>query len=188
MAQEKRPLAHELLSRAFAPEEAERIYVEKVKQKPLFLRPTEPDASNNRERRRRERARKLLQRKQKQKPKPLSAKEKRVLKIYDVPKEARKYKIYEPLHRMWVGYIQEVLGEGCLPVTPSMVVKLCSADFHGARIEVVRSRCVSRVGLKGIVVKDTKFTFEVVTIKDEVKGALDERIVWQEATCLTKLI
>ena len=39
---------------------------------------------------------------------------------------------------------------------------LVSADYHGALVEVVRSRCVSRVGLKGIVVKDTKFTFEVV--------------------------
>ena len=41
--------------------------------------------------------------------------------------------------------------------------KLASADFHGAEVEVVRSGCVGRVGTRGIVVKDTKFTFEVVT-------------------------
>lgn len=48
--------------------------------------------------------------------------------------------------------------------------KLVSADFHGAEIEVVKSRCSGRVGLKGIVVRDTKFTFVVVTRGDEVKS------------------
>jgi len=48
--------------------------------------------------------------------------------------------------------------------------KIASADFHGADIEVVRSRCVSRVGIRGIVVRDTKFTFVVITKKNEIKG------------------
>lgn len=51
--------------------------------------------------------------------------------------------------------------------------RLASADFHGAEVEVVRSRCVGRVGVRGIVVRDTKFTFEVVTRRDVVKGELD---------------
>ena len=49
---------------------------------------------------------------------------------------------------------------------------LVSADYHGAEVEVVRSRCVSRVGLKGIVVKDTKFTFDIITRKNEIKSML----------------
>ena len=48
--------------------------------------------------------------------------------------------------------------------------KLVSADFHGAEVEVVRSRCAGRVGVRGIVVRDTKFTFVVVTERDEVKS------------------
>lgn len=48
--------------------------------------------------------------------------------------------------------------------------KLVSADFHGAEVEVVRSRCAGRVGVRGIVVRDTKFTFVVVTEGDEVKS------------------
>ncbi len=147
-----------------------------------------------------------------EKPRPLSARDKRRLHIYDVPREAQKYAIYEPLHRMWVGYIWEVLGgpapaaaatggggaqgggggggeggggggevgagagvgvgaELSLPITPAVAAAaLCSADFHGAELEVVRARCVSRVGVRGIVVKDTKFTFELVTRRDELKG------------------
>lgn len=64
---------------------------------------------------------------------------------------------------------------------------LVSADYHGALVEVVRSGCVSRVGLKGIVVKDTKFTFEIVMPRDIVKTIPKEgtvfrvEIPWAEA-------
>lgn len=47
---------------------------------------------------------------------------------------------------------------------------LASLDYHGAEIEVVRCACVGRVGTKGIVVRDTKFTFVVVTRADEVRS------------------
>lgn len=70
--------------------------------------------------------------------------------------------------------MQEILdlkGQSQAPVTPlSHGSKLVSADFHGAEIEVVKSRCSGRVGLKGIVVRDTKFTFVLVTKGDEVKS------------------
>jgi len=76
---------------------------------------------------------------------------------------------------MWVEYMQEVLDlndRRTNVVTPlSHGSKLVSADFHGAEIEVVRSRCATRVGLKGIVVRDSKFTFVIVTEKDEMKSA-----------------
>lgn len=81
---------------------------------------------------------------------------------------------------MWCGYIREILG---LSVDTQYNAKgasrwidaksagplLAGADFHGARVKVVRSRCTGRVGLEGIVIRDTKYTFEVVTRGDEVK-------------------
>lgn len=48
--------------------------------------------------------------------------------------------------------------------------KLASADYHGAELTVVRSRCAGMVGLEGIVVKDTKFTFQIITRKNELKS------------------
>lgn len=71
--------------------------------------------------------------------------------------------------------MQEVLELKTPPhaahITPnSHGSKLASADFHGAEIEVVRSRCAGRVGAKGIVVRDTKFTFVIVTERDEMKS------------------
>ena len=170
-------IAHRLLSQAHPPELADAIFTEKVLYKPLLLRPTSPDPTSQdaRARRRLQRLRKNEHARRRQKPKPLSAKEKRVLGIYDIPNEAQKYEIYVPLHRMWVEYMREILGmaEGRQTYLTAQSVggKLASADFHGAELEVVRSKCVGRVGCKGIVVKDTKFTFEMITKDNVLKSA-----------------
>jgi ribonuclease P protein subunit POP4 len=168
-------VAHELLARAHSPDTANHLFIERVRQKPLFLRPTSPTLADNRSRRRLHRLRKKEYFLRKQKPKPLSAREKRISGIYDIPKEECKYEIFQGLHRMWVGYMQEILNlnssRGNIAVTSLLHgSKLASADFHGAEMEVVRSGCASRVGLKGIVARDTKFTFVIVTEKDEAKS------------------
>jgi ribonuclease P protein subunit POP4 len=120
--------------------------------------------------------------------------------VYRLPKEECKYEIFQGLNRMWVQYMLEILDLGpggggwrvqqqqqqkqekgekqqenqqknrTLVSALAHGSKLVSADFHGAEVEVVRSRCSGRVGLKGIVVRDTKFTFVIVTPKDEVKS------------------
>ncbi|KAH9220115.1 Rof/RNase P-like protein [Leptodontidium sp. 2 PMI_412] len=167
-----------LLSRAFSPDTAGRIFNERVKTRPLHLKPTEPSTAQQQRRL----VRKAKEsRKKKQKPVPLSARQKRVLCLYDIPKSQQKYAIYEPLNRMWVGYIQELLWEDGVmrQVTTSMATRLCSADFHGAELEVVRSRCVSRVGVKGIVVRDSRYVFEVVTKGDRVKILPKEHTVFR---------
>ncbi len=81
---------------------------------------------------------------------------------------------------MWVDYMLEVLGfmkDGqVVQASRDKTVSaqsagslLASADFHGAEVEVVRCSDAGRVGTKGIVVQDTKFTFAIVTRKDEVR-------------------
>lgn len=177
----KMHIAHQLLARAHSPDTASQLFTERIKQKPLYLRPTSPTPADNRSRRRLHRLRKKEYFLRKQKPKPLSAREKRISGIYDIPKDECKYAIFKGLHGLWVEYMQEVLDLKDLDqqgtsgraqrVTPlSHGSKLASADFHGALLEVVRSRCSGRVGIKGIVVRDTKFTFVVVTEGDEVKS------------------
>ncbi|TVY32789.1 Ribonuclease P protein subunit [Lachnellula subtilissima] len=176
-------IALSLLSRAHSPTTANTILTEKVNSRPVYLKPSEP-STNAQQTRRSQRVRKLLSsRKKKTKPAPLSARQKRALCIYEIPKASQKYAVYEPLHGMWVGYIQEILGleEGGgknLPVTGPAAAKLCSADYHGAELEVVRSRCVSRVGVRGIVVRDMRGVFEVVTKGDRVKVVPKEGTVF----------
>lgn len=176
-------IAEDLLKRAHPDETADTIFREKVKLRPLLLRPTSPDPSlNARSKRQYERLQKAKKQRKSNKPKPLSAKQKRALSIYEIPKEQRKYAIYEPLHKMWCGYMREILGlsEGRTYVDANSAGQfLATADYHGAKVEVVRSRCGSRVGLQGIVVKDTKFTFEIVTSKDELKTVPKEHTVFR---------
>lgn len=177
---EKQNITRDLLKRAYSPDTASRIFTEKVKTRPLHLKPTSPSTNTAQQARRLARQQKLSRRK-KLKPAPLSARQKRALCLYDIPKSQQKYAIYEPLHRMWVGYVQELLWEDGVmrEVTPAATAKLCSADFHGAEIEVVRSRCVGRVGVKGIVVRDARGIFEVVTAKDAVKVLPKEHTIFR---------
>jgi ribonuclease P protein subunit POP4 len=176
-------IAFDLLKEAHDPDFAATYYRDKVVQRPLYLKPTPRDESEPNPRDLRREARdsaKARKRRSPGKPKPLSAKQKRALQIYKIPKDQLKYEIYVPLHRLWCGYMREVLsldkpdskyGRFIEPRNAGPL--LTSADYHGALVEVVRSRCVSRVGVKGIVVRDTKSTFEIVTSRNELKSELN---------------
>jgi ribonuclease P protein subunit POP4 len=169
------PFGQVLLERAFSPDTAANHYTERILKRPLTIRPTSPTPSARAVRRRALTERKERARKQsKQKPRPLSAAEKRRLCLNEIPKEQQKYAIYEPLHNLWLGYMQEVLNvndtQRAVYLTPaSSGQMLASADMHGALFTVVRSRCVSRVGLAGIVVRDTRFTFDIITKHNVLK-------------------
>jgi ribonuclease P protein subunit POP4 len=170
------PFGQALLERAFSPDTAESHYTERILKRALPIRATSPTPSARAVRRRALDERKEKTRtRSKQKPRPLSAAEKRRLCLNDIPKEQQKYAIYEPLHRLWMGYMREVLGlddpQRAVYVTPASGGQLlASADMHGALLSVVRSRCVSRVGLQGIVVRDTQYTFDIITRKNVLKG------------------
>ncbi|KAI1123431.1 RNase P/MRP, p29 subunit [Nemania abortiva] len=165
---ETQSLTHDLLSRAHSPDSANRIYSDKIQHRPLFLKPSSPPPSAARDARRKARADKKKRAKA-LKPKPLSARERRKLQLYHLPKEGQKYSIFAPLNSLWIGYIREILGAELYNGGQGAAAKLCAADFHGAEVEVSRSRCPSRVGAKGIVVKDSRFTFEIVTRQNQVK-------------------
>lgn len=59
------------------------------------------------------------------------------------------------------------------------LARLASADFHGAELRVVRSRCVGRVGVSGIVVRDSKFGFVVVVRGGGVRVVPKEHTVFR---------
>ncbi|CAG9977936.1 unnamed protein product [Clonostachys byssicola] len=159
----------DLLARAHSPDSVDRIYKEKIQHRTLHLRPTSPPPSVTNARAARRRARQQAKDKKKQKPAPLSSRNRRKLGFYDIPRDRQKYEIYEPLNKLWMGYICEILGGDVYNVGPNVGAKLASAEFHGANVEVVRSRCPSRVGIAGIVVRDRKFTMEIITKKKGVK-------------------
>ncbi|KAG9251884.1 Rof/RNase P-like protein [Emericellopsis atlantica] len=159
----------DLLARAHSPQAVEIIYTEKIQHRKLHLRATSPPPSELNSRAARRRKRQAEKDKKKQKPAPLSAREKRRLGLHDIPREGQKYEIYEPLNKLWHGYINEVLGSDVYTGGPNTAAKLASAEFHGAIVKVVRSRCPGRVGIKGVVVRDRKHVLEIVTRKQGVK-------------------
>ncbi|KAF4835121.1 Ribonuclease P protein subunit p29 [Colletotrichum tropicale] len=167
MAPSNQPITQALLARAHSPDTVNRIFTDKIQYRPLYLRPSSPPPSNPRSARRK--AREEAKRKQKLKPKPLSARDRRRRGLHDVPRDGQKYAVFEPLHRLWLGYIEEILGSELYGGGSGAAAKLTAAEFHGAEVEVSRSSCPSRVGIKGIVIKDSKFSFEVITRKNEMK-------------------
>jgi len=180
---EPMPFAESLLARAHSPSRAADLYNERVVKRPLHIRTTSPVPSARALRRRALNERKEKERKRsKSKPRPLSAAQKRALGLFDIPKEQQKYELYEGLHKLWTGYMREILNLGPerkFATVNSAGHTLASADMHGAILEVVRSRCVSRVGLKGIVVRDTKFTFEIITQKNALKAVPKEHTMFR---------
>jgi ribonuclease P protein subunit POP4 len=67
----------------------------------------------------------------------LGSKEKRKMKLYEIPEEAREYRLYIPLHELWLKYMDELLqlsdNMDCLQVG-FMQSKMLKADLHGSEV------------------------------------------------------
>ncbi|KAH7035802.1 putative rRNA and tRNA processing protein [Microdochium trichocladiopsis] len=174
-------LTHSLLARAHSPDSTQRIYTDKIQHRPLLLRPSSPPpvatsgpGPDARAARRVARRRHLSQKTSKRraaglKPEPLSARQRRRMGLYDLPRDKQAYAVFEPLHALWLGYIREILGNELFTGGQTAAAKLASADIHGARVRVSRSSCPSRVGIEGIVVRDSRYAVQIVTRKNTVK-------------------
>ena len=186
MASNQATVTQDLLARAHSPDSANRIYADKIQHRPLFVKPNSPPPPDARDLRRKARLDKQARARRAPKPRPLSSRQRRALGLHDVPKEGggqqkQKYAVFEPLHALWLGYAREILGAELYTGGGGQgaAARLCSADFHGAVVEVTRSRCPSRVGIRGIVVKDSRFVFEVGTRKNGVKIVPKEGTVFR---------
>ncbi|CAK9832840.1 Ribonuclease P protein subunit p29 [Anthophora retusa] len=96
-----------------------------------------------------------------------------------------KYTDLLPLHQLWLNYMQQVLGTKFFtnipkdPTDPNwenVNQQLVKADFHGAKISVVGSKCPTLVGLRGIVIQDTKNTFRICG-KDNIVRTIPKDVV-----------
>lgn len=173
-------LTRELLSRAHSPDSVDRIYNEKIQHRTLHLRASSPPpAAVNARAARRKKRQDERDRTRKQKPAPLSARERRRLGLEETGRDGQTYATYEPLNRLWMGYMHEILGTDVHVGGPNAAAKLASAEFHGAHVEVVRSRCPGRVGIAGIVVRDGKYAMDIVTRKRGVKVVPKEGTVFR---------
>jgi len=107
--------------------------------------------------------------------KALSAKERRTLGLYRLPKKGLLYSSFIPLHSLWTGYMDELLALSGLESTgwqPSLneeprqlqlQTRLCRADLHGALVKVTAATCPSHINIQGIVVMETKNTLQIIS-------------------------
>ncbi|CAJ1048580.1 ribonuclease P protein subunit p29 isoform X1 [Xyrichtys novacula] len=101
--------------------------------------------------------------------KGLSAKQKRKMKVFQIKPEHQRYELFLPLHELWRQYIIDLCGLKPTSSPQSVQQKLLKADFHGAIITVVRSKCPSYVGTTGILVQEFKHVFKIITKEDKLK-------------------
>ncbi|RPB08705.1 hypothetical protein P167DRAFT_567784 [Morchella conica CCBAS932] len=158
------PTALSLLTLAHPPATAASIHATKLHRKPLYLHPTSTTTSTTTDARTaRQLARASSHPSTHRKPRPLTAREKRALRIHHIPKSAS-YATFAPLHDLWVGYMREVLGAHCAGLGQAQIgAKLASADYHGAVLEVVRSR---EGGVKEVPKEHTVFRFELPLLEE----------------------
>ena len=86
--------------------------------------------------------------------------------MYTIPPECQQYHYFEPLHQLWNGYIESLLSKESNAVWGNLLLK---ADLHGSKLQVVKSKCPTNIGLSGIVAKDTENMFYIITIQNEMK-------------------
>ncbi|CAO3688781.1 unnamed protein product [Umbelopsis vinacea] len=103
----------------------------------------------------------------KSKIKRITSREKRSLGLYTIPKHCHRYDLFLPLHQLWLGYIDELLTSNASPLVHSQ--KLIKADYHGAILTVVKSKCPSYIGTTGILVQETESMLNIITKENKLK-------------------
>ncbi|KAI9105012.1 RNase P/MRP p29 subunit [Phlyctochytrium arcticum] len=136
-------------------------YESKVKGKVLSVENPPPTTAEKHERVER---RELV--KQRRRSKKMTAKERKATGAWDIPATAKKFEVFAPLHKMWMGYMTEILDSNH---PASIQQKLLRADFHGANMTVTQSKCPTNIGISGIVIKETENMFYIITTTNAVK-------------------
>lgn len=98
----------------------------------------------------------------------LTAKMKKKMKLFEIPKEEQKYDLYLSIHQLWKGYIRDLL-RGASNLS-TMNNKLTKADFHGCLLTVSQSKCPTYVGISGIVVQETHNTLKLICKDDRLRS------------------
>ncbi|KAL1549479.1 ribonuclease P [Salvia divinorum] len=85
---------------------------------------------------------------------------------FDLLKTFLNFDIFKPMHEKWKSYMQKLLK-----IAGKEQVAQCflNVDLHGAIILVVQCKIAAYVGLHGIMVRETKETFGIVTQDSKFK-------------------
>lgn len=79
------------------------------------------------------------------------------------------YPQFVALNKLWVSYINNVLGDAAKRDAVTTAQKLLTADWHGARIRITAARNPSFVGQTGILLWEGRSMLLIVTPKRQLK-------------------
>jgi len=98
----------------------------------------------------------------------LTVKEKRRLGIFNVTEGDITYETFLKIHDLWKGYFRSaVSGEKCQNLE-SLQASLMKADYTGCHFVIVASKCATYIGMKGLVLQETKNVFRLINKEDQI--------------------
>ena len=97
--------------------------------------------------------------------------------IKNLKKEKLKYDDLLVLNKMWQEYISELMNNTNNQET--ILNKMLKADLHGCILKVVNSTNKNNIGISGIVIFESRRTFNILTIKNEIKTILKQGCIFE---------
>lgn len=137
------------------------------------------------------------------KGKYLTAREKRDLGLYKLDKDGLRFETFKKLHFLWLDYMREIIDFGKIDASTettnesqteiyggrmpavldeNLQLKICRADMHGCLMKVTRALNSCLIGIQGIVVMETRHTFQIIDKKSVLRN------VPKSGTCFTFVI
>lgn len=94
----------------------------------------------------------------------------KLLKDLTLPRLGLSFADLIPVHNLWLQYMENVLGDHLGKPLPAVhdpgyenfSLLLMKADYNGAKVKVVRSKCSSLIGKSGILAMETKETLRIL--------------------------
>jgi len=163
-------LVHERLTQVSDPEQ---IYANRIKGRQILLDNPARVSKSRQEADEKRKARKKAAQAKKKWVSPVNQ-----AGLWKLKDSEAKYRLFLPLHHLWLGYVSELLAlpappppnsSHTIPNSAALHAKLVKADFHGSIITVRKSKNPCLVGLSGIVIFESENAFRVITKEDRLK-------------------
>ena len=97
--------------------------------------------------------------------------------IKNLKKEKMNYEALLPLNNLWQDYITELINNS--NNEENILNKILKADLHGALLTVKKSTNKNNIGISGIVLFESKRTFNLLTEKNTIKTILKNGCIFE---------
>ena len=97
--------------------------------------------------------------------------------IKNLKKEKMEYATLLSMNQLWKEYITELMNNSNNEET--ILNKMLKADLHGAILTVVNSTNKNNIGISGIVIFESRRTFNILNKKNEIKTILKNGCVFE---------